>query len=251
MKICIDPGHGGYDPGAVGQNGLQEKDVALSIGLKLRDKLQAQGIGVIITRDWDTALGDNVNADLNNRAVIANQNNVDLFVSVHCNSAADSSAHGTETYAYTPGGQGEQLARAIQAELIHAIGLTDRGVKFANYAVLRETNMSAVLVETAFISNPTEECILADDTWRERYAVAITKGICNFIGTNYKEEMQPVENTQKTEQERVAALVQELVSYKVVGDADYWTNVLMGKEAANYMYLRTAFSNALDRIKGI
>lgn len=187
MKICIDPGHGGRDPGAIGSSGLKEKDVTLSIGLKLREKLQLQGIQVVMTRDRDTALGSSINEDLNNRAAVANNAKVDYFVSIHCN-AAGPSAYGTETFAYKPGGQGEQLANEIQNQLIHKIGLRNRGVKFANYAVLRNTNMPAILVETAFISNHAEERLLADDAWRDRFAEAIAVGICNHLGIEYKKE---------------------------------------------------------------
>jgi len=205
-KICIDPGHGGFDPGAVGPSGLKEKDVTLSIGLKLREKLQLQGINVVMTRDRDTALGNNENDDLINRATVANNAKADYFVSIHCNSAGPT-AYGTETFAYKAGGQGEKLAQAIQEQLIHTIGLRNRGVKFANYAVLRNTNMPAVLVETAFISNPAEEKLLADDAWRDRFAEAIAIGICNHLGIQYKKEVVWVD--WKTILKKVAANPEE------------------------------------------
>jgi N-acetylmuramoyl-L-alanine amidase len=192
MKICIDPGHGGYDPGAIGPSGLKESHVTLSIALKLREKLQLQGIQVVMTREWDTALGDNINADLNNRVQFANRNNSDYFISVHCNSSVNHSSKGTETYCYKFGGNGEKLARAIQSKLIGVTGLTNRGVKEGNFAVLRNTVMPAVLIETAFISNPAEEGRLADDSWRDKSAEAIAVGVCNYLGIEYKKEVNQV-----------------------------------------------------------
>ena len=192
MKFCIDPGHGGFDPGAIGPSGLRESDVTLSIGLKLREKLQLQGIQVVMTREKDTALGNNINADLNNRTQIANKNGCDYFISIHCNSSTNRSANGTETYCYKFGSMGEKLARSIQSKLVEITGLANRGVKEANFAVLKNTVMPAVLVETAFISNPAEEAKLADDSWRNQCAEAIAVGICNCLGITYKKEADHV-----------------------------------------------------------
>lgn len=253
--ICGDPGHGYggnfafHDPGAIGPTGVRECDVTLAIWLNLKPKLEYSGLNVILTRESDVALGDSENADLQARCNIANNAGANLFISIHCNSAADESGHGTETYCYKFGGEGEKLANAIQKRLNSEIALTNRGVKEGNFAVLRNTNMSAVLVETAFISNPAEEKILADSNWQEKFADAIGAGICDYLGISYQKEESTV--SVPTERERVENLVNELVSNKVVSDKDYWVSVLMNEETANYMYLRTAFSNALDRIKGI
>ena len=118
MKIMLDPGHGGKDPGAVGQNGTRESDVALKIALKLRDKLRHNNIDVLMTRDTDTALGNTINADLDARSAMANSANTDYYISLHCNSANNRSARGIETYAIAPGGQAEKLANAVQRRLV-------------------------------------------------------------------------------------------------------------------------------------
>lgn len=188
MRVTVDAGHGGYDPGAVGPNGLQEKDVTLVVSKLLATKLQQAGIEVILTRDSDqTPWGPN--DDLQTRCRIANEWGADLFVSVHCNSAANPAACGTETYAYKPGGQGERFARAVQDELIRALGLTDRGVKYANYYVLRYTNMPAILVELAFISNPIEERLLGKPDFQDLCATAIARGIGRVIGVQIIQEV--------------------------------------------------------------
>ena len=191
MKVCIDPGHGGYDPGAVGPTGLREKDVALQIALQVGQRIQAAGIQVAYTRTSDAVSWPaNINQDLAVRSQIANQTGADLFISVHLNSGS-STAHGTETYYLQFGGQGEQAARLVQSNLTSVLGLTDRGVKTANYYVLRNTTMPAVLVETAFISNPQEEALLRTAAFQEAAAQAIASGICKYFGVR---EVNPVDN---------------------------------------------------------
>ena len=190
MRIVIDPGHGGYDPGAIGPAGLLEKQVTLAVSLKLADKLRHAGVEAVLTRTSDSVPWPaNVNRDLAARCEIANRAGADFFISIHCNSAADPSARGTETYAYKPGGRGEQLARAVQEELIKACGLANRGIKFANYYVLRRTDMPAVLTELAFISNPEEERLLGSPDYQEKCATAIARGIGKVIGVKIIQEV--------------------------------------------------------------
>lgn len=112
---------------------------------------------------------------------MANNANVQYFVSIHANSASVSNAKGTEVY-YSPGSaNGEKLAKAIQDEVVKATNLYNRGIKTANFYVLRNTNASAALVETGFISNPTEEKLLKDNAFQEKMAQAIAKGVLRAI----------------------------------------------------------------------
>jgi len=172
-KICIDPGHGGIDSGAVG-NGLKESQVVLPIALEVGEIVGKHGVDVLFTRKTDVFI------ELNERASIANNAKVNYFISIHANSA-DSAARGTETFAFNAGGQGEKLAAALQQSMISCgIATANRGVKFANFAVLRETNMPAALVETLFISNAGDAEILKNR--KHDIAVAIAKGILNFLG---------------------------------------------------------------------
>ena len=180
-KCTGDPGHGGKDPGAIGPTGVQEKVVNLSVARKVAVLLQPV-MSVILTRDTDKALGANLSADLSTRASMANQSGADVFVSIHCNSAADERAHGTEAHNYPGCVQGKKLARCIQSRLVPALGLTDRGVKESNFAVLRQTNCPAALVELAFISNSVEEKLLQSDEFQDKAAKAIAQGICDFLG---------------------------------------------------------------------
>lgn len=193
MRIVIDPGHGGKDPGAVGPNDLKEAHVNLAVALKVAEKLRKAGVEVKLTRTSD------VFVDLQPRCDIANSWMADYFVSIHCNAAGTPQAHGAETYCYKFGGKGEILAKAIQAELIAATSRANRGVKTANYYVLRRTNMPAVLTELAFISNLEEERLLASVAYQEKCALAIAKGIGKFIGVDIVQQAPQPEPTQASD----------------------------------------------------
>lgn len=174
--ICIDAGHGGKDPGACA-GGVREKDIALDVAKKIRAHLQAVGYGVILTREQDKFVS------LGNRAAEANMWGADLFVSVHCNSAPNSSANGMEVYVHTSrGADSTRAAHAIYDRLLPASGLRGRGVKSKDLAVLRETAMPAVLVELGFISSDNDRAKLVSDEWQERAAEAIVAGIMEVIG---------------------------------------------------------------------
>lgn len=173
--ICIDPGHGGTDPGAT-NGALYEKDVVLDIALKLKKLLQDAGYEVFMTREKDiyntpyqkAAYGNNVKAD--------------IFVSIHCNSATSEQANGTETLIYG-GPEGERLGKCIQESLIKELVLTDRGVKIRKeLTVLNSTNMPAVLVETAFISNPEEKLLLLKTEFKAKVSLGIFNGIEEYFG---------------------------------------------------------------------
>ena len=173
--ICIDAGHGGKDSGAVG-NGLLEKDIVLNIAKILKEQLLEKGFNVCMTREDDTFV------ELKDRCIIANKQKADIFVSIHCNSAENKSAFGFEIFHTQDSIQGQKLSADIKLsinenkELIRA----DRGIKTANFTVLTGTNMPAVLVETAFISNIEDSKILKAK--QSEFATAICKGICSYFG---------------------------------------------------------------------
>lgn len=207
--------HGGKDPGAVGQKGTKEKDITLKIAVTVAALLQQTSIATKLTRTSD------IFVDLDDRAKIANSFNANYFVSIHCNSAADRSANGIETYCYEFGGEGEKLAVAVQKELISATGLRDRGVKAANFAVLRETAMPAILVELCFISNPAEEALLNNPAFQTKCAKAIVDGILKYLG------ISTVKPTAKKEKEEDDTLDKIVVYY---GDADLFAAVLVSQK---------------------
>ncbi|MFC5711385.1 N-acetylmuramoyl-L-alanine amidase [Thalassorhabdus alkalitolerans] len=173
--IAIDPGHGGSDPGAEAF-GLQEKEIALDVGLRVEEKLRNAGAEVVMTRTADTYVG------LSERAQIANQADADSFVSIHAN-AFDGSAEGSETYHHPVSNEGKELAESIQEELIRELGTTDRGVHDAHFAVLNETAMPATLVEIAFVDNASDAEQLKTNEFREKAANAIVQGIENYYSS--------------------------------------------------------------------
>ncbi|MBE3577750.1 MAG: N-acetylmuramoyl-L-alanine amidase [Limnochordales bacterium] len=182
VKITVDPGHGGSDPGAIGPTGLREADVNLRVGTVLRNCLvEYGGATVQMTRTSDVyvSLADRVN--------MANSWGAHRFISVHHNSSSDPTVNGTETYAYTYGSSlSFDLRNKVHAQLLAWGGLPDRGARTANFYVLRYTNMPAILTEASFISNPYEEARLRDAgyTWREGYY--IYKGIADHFGVPYQ-----------------------------------------------------------------
>ncbi|MDZ7289946.1 MAG: N-acetylmuramoyl-L-alanine amidase [candidate division KSB1 bacterium] len=176
--IAVDAGHGGNDPGARNQSvGLNEKTVTLAIAQKLQTFLESRGHQVLMTRNED------VFVELGRRAELANTAGTDIFVSIHCNSSDNTSATGIETYHHTNASQdGRALATNIHQVLVAVFPThNNRGVKAANFVVLRETQMPACLVETEFISNNQQAQFLANPANQEKIAQAIADGIENYF----------------------------------------------------------------------
>ncbi len=171
--VVIDPGHGGKDPGAIGPTGLMEKHVTLDIGLRIRRLLVEDGVRVVMTRETDVYI------DLADRTRIGRERGGTVFVSLHTNANTLAAVNGSETYYLTP--LSLSLAQMIQDELTRALGLPSRGIKTANFLVLRENALPSVLVEVAFISHPQEEARLREDAFRDRIAAAAARGITRFL----------------------------------------------------------------------
>lgn len=233
--ICIDAGHGGTDPGAVG-NSLKEKDITLKLAKKVGSFIKEQGIGVIYTRTADkyVALGE--------RCRIANNNACDLFVSVHINSAVNTQAGGIETLCYTK----NNLAYYIQNELIAELKLSDRGVKERkDLYVLNSTDMQAVLVELGFISNKNEAELLKDNTFLERAAVCIAKGICKYIGVEYKEVSKTVKTQMVTRQYKYKDIKKDFEVVNIDGK-----NYISVRDIADLIGKKVSYSDA-DKVTEI
>ena len=162
-----------------------------------------QGQKVIYTRTTDKYL------TLAQRADIANKSGCDTFTSIHCNSAKDATAHGIETFSHPLSTNGIKLSKLVQEELVKATGLTNRGCKQANFGVLRMSNMVAVLIETAFISNSAEENLLLQNDFKEKIALAIVKVIFKYLNLEFKEKEIPKAITPHTEKPVEVALVKK------------------------------------------
>ena len=174
MKIFLDAGHGGSNPGAIAPTGLEEATVNLDVTLRLGDILTARGYEVNYSRTT------NQDVSLAERARLANNWGANYFVSIHCNSATNPTYNGTESFYYREGTTAERFAETVNTALVRQIGLKDLGVKARNLAVLRLTTMPATLVELAFLSNPREAQLLATDSFRENCAIGIANGIIEF-----------------------------------------------------------------------
>ena len=171
--VAIDPGHGGRDPGAIGPSGLREADVVLDISLRVRELLTRDGVRNVILRESDVTL------ELPDRPRLARDSAATIFVSIHANANGRATVNGSETYFLTP--QSLALAQMIQDELGVVLGIPSRGIKTANFLVLRDSGVPSVLVEAAFISNADDEVRLRDLAFRQRIAGAIHRGIMRFL----------------------------------------------------------------------
>lgn len=193
-KVCIDPGHGGSDPGALGVNGDFESRLVLKIGLMVRDII-APWCEVLMTRETDTFVS------LSERCRMANKWGADIYVSIHFNSATPD-AHGWEVF--TSGSTGSRklatdLAAAHSESFPEQKARGIKGIKQAGFYVLQESNMPAVLWEGGFISNADEaEWINQHDT-QVRMADALAQGIINHLGL-------PTEVEALTLEQRVARI---------------------------------------------
>ncbi|HLB25664.1 MAG TPA: N-acetylmuramoyl-L-alanine amidase [Nitrospirota bacterium] len=218
--IVIDPGHGGKDTGAIGRNGLLEKDVVLDVGLRLREIIRRElGCKVIMTRDRDVFI------DLDARPGIAVQHDADLFISVHANASRNSTARGIETYLLnltkdrnimevaarenmttlknmgaleailkdlildSKRDESLRLAHAIQDGLVKSLlregrASFNKGVKQGPFLVLYGASMPSILTEVGFISNPDEESLLGSPGYRQEIAQAIFDGIKDYVSTS-------------------------------------------------------------------
>ena len=209
LIVVIDPGHGGYDPGAVGVNGAKEKDLTLKIAKYCKEELEKySGVTVYMTRTTDTGLSpsNNLSDDLKKRVEYAKGKKADVLVSMHLNSTGLGTAHGAEVYYpnanYNPGvgSEGKNLASKIQKELV-GLGLTDRGIKIRNsgtntlypdgslqdyYALIwqsKRAGFPAIIVEHAFIDNTSDyNKYLSSDEKLKALGIADAKGIAEAYG---------------------------------------------------------------------
>lgn len=188
-QICLDPGHQSIPNADTGCSGfgLHEEDVVVDICKRAKPLLEFNGIKVIMTRESATVNGDGSSlvASLNTRCQIANNSGADLFLSVHCD-AFNGQAYGTSAHIYGAGGKAEQFAKIINLKMGELF--YNRGIKVSNFQVLRDTNMSAVLLETAFLDNANDNAKLADENIRQEIANIITKSACEYFGIQYKEQ---------------------------------------------------------------
>ena len=178
LNVYVAPGHGGNDPGAVA-NGLREKDLNLSIGKYCRDFLKKYGVTVKMSRTTD------VDPGLNNRANEANRWGADLVVEIHINAGG---GDGFEVYHSIHGGEGVDVAKAIEAE-VKKLGQNSRGLKTKKnsagkdyFGIIRMTKAPAVLIECAFIDTKKDIAIIDTKAEQKKFGEAIARGILKHYG---------------------------------------------------------------------
>lgn len=183
LVVMLDPGHGASTGGKRSPDGsLLEYEFNRAVANKVKALLEAQGVEVLmtVTTDEDTSLED--------RCKIANASDADIFVSIHANAYGNgsewTSPTGWEIYYYATSALGKQLAESIHDATIPDSGMKDRGVKTANFYVIKNTSMPAVLIEHGFYTNEEEVELLKSDEWRSKIAQCDAEGIMNFLNSH-------------------------------------------------------------------
>ncbi|MEV5110465.1 N-acetylmuramoyl-L-alanine amidase [Bacillus sp. LBA3-1-1.1] len=188
--VIIDPGHGGFDPGNPGQ-GVKESEIVFDISLRLQQLLEKNTpLKALLTREENGNPGSNRNESLVNRVKFGQENNADIFVSIHANASENHDGHGTETYYYKKSKSGEEtqlekdskvLAQKIQNRVVEALHTRDRDIKDNHsFYVVNKNTVPAVLTELAFIDNNIDNGKLATESGRQIAAEAVYAGILDY-----------------------------------------------------------------------
>ncbi len=174
--FVLDPGHGGDDSDNRGIGGLKEKDINLEISKMLAETLRGAGAVVYLTREDDSKVL------MSRRAEIGNDLRPHFFISIHHNAIENPTVSGTEIYYFKGDAEGEKLGGAIMKHMVDQAGVINRGVRIANFYILREVKVSSLILEIGYISNPMEEKKLERDTYKKQIATGIYKGIMEYYG---------------------------------------------------------------------
>lgn len=186
--VVIDAGHGGIDPGKVGINDALEKDINLSIALKVKKYLEQQDIKVVMTRETDEGLYEEKDSnkkvrDMKNRLAIIEETNPALAVSIHQNSYPEESVSGMQVFYYKDSQEGTKAAHLMQKTMIECLKPQKERVAKENgtYYLLKRTSVPIIIVECGFLSNPTEAELLTSSAYQEKAAWAIHMGILRYL----------------------------------------------------------------------
>lgn len=192
--VVIDPGHGGIDGGATGLGGVREETVVLGVARYLAGYLEQVGARVFLTRDRDTELAEGNVEDLDARLELSREVAADVFVSIHANSFPSPYEFGAQTFYCHNNPGSKPLAEKIQSSLVDGIdilGYNYREVQEAEYYILRNLDLPAVLIEVGFLSNPREESLLSQSAYQKRLAWCIFTGMVRYFSpdTMVEEDM--------------------------------------------------------------
>lgn len=186
--VVIDAGHGGHDPGKVGINGANEKDINLQIALLVKQYLEAADVRVVMTRETDTGLYDSDAPnkkvqDMKRRIALIDEAAPQVTVSIHQNSYPEEYVHGAQVFYYNGSVPGKKLAEYIQSQMVDKADRENRRKIKPNdsYYLLKKTDIPIVIVECGFLSNYTEAEKLCDPEYQDRLAWAIHMGILQYL----------------------------------------------------------------------
>ena len=187
--VVIDSGHGGDDPGKVGVNQALEKEINLSIALKLQEKLTAAGVTVVMTRETDDGLYKPTDtnkkiADLNKRCRIIEESGAEITVSIHQNSYHSENIQGPQVFYFKNSTEGERLARSLETAFSSVSEHTRESKANDNYYLLLNVACPVVIAECGFLSNWEEAKLLVTDEYQEQIAEALCTGILNYLNSD-------------------------------------------------------------------
>ena len=196
--IVIDSGHGGIDPGVVGIDGLEEKGINLKIAGYLGWYLGKEGFRVVFTREDDRGLYEEdspnkKNQDLRNRCALIRETAPVLTISIHQNSYPEEYVKGAQVFYYGQSQEGKELAEVLQKSLVAELDKENHRTAKANesYYLLKKTKTPTVIVECGFLSNRQEAELLSDAEYQQKVAVAISKGIENYLNEEAESAKKP------------------------------------------------------------
>ena len=191
--VVIDAGHGGDDPGKVGINGANEKDVNLQIAELVKQYLEMNDVEVVMTRESDAGLNDAGASnkkvqDMKRRIALIEETAPAVTVSIHQNSYPEEYVHGAQVFYYTGSAQGQRLAESIQKQIVENVDPENKRQVKANdsYYLLKKTGVPIVIVECGFLSNSAEAEKLCTPEYQQRVAWAIHMGILQYLNENEK-----------------------------------------------------------------
>lgn len=201
--IVVDVGHGGFDSGKIGVNGVLEKDINLQIALKLKKTLEDAGMTVVMTREDDKGLYDesasNKKAqDLQRRCDLINEQKPLMTISIHQNSYTSPEIKGAQVFYYTTSSESQKLAEILQKTLIEQVDTENHREAKANdsYYLLKRTDSVIVIVECGFLSNPQEAEKLSDEDYQQKMVNAICTGINKYLGRD-ETQQETVKNSEE------------------------------------------------------
>lgn len=187
VVIAVDAGHGGADPGKVGVSGVLEKEINLSVALKLRERLEQDGIQVVMTRESDAGLysegaQNKKREDMEARVRIITEAAPDFVISIHQNSFPAENCKGAQMFYYKGSEESKKLAEILQKNFLQTLqdNNTRQAKENTDYYLLRKTSCPIVIAECGFLSNVSEEALLATEAYQDKVAEALYQGIKQY-----------------------------------------------------------------------